>query len=68
MRNSVTPENLLDLAAFIKKSAETGHMSVEEILVHVEHDVRGFLTKGDDEHWLPRTVGWNNLVKKGLIK
>ena len=68
MRNSVTTENLLDLAAFIKKAAELGEMSHDEILRHVDHDVDGLLNKKDDKHWLPRTVGWKNFVKEGLIK
>ena len=44
MRNSVTTENLLDLAAFIQKAAEKGHMENEAILIHAQHDIEGFLT------------------------
>ena len=43
-------------------------MTNEDILIHAKHDVDGLLFKKDDDHWLPRTVGWDNLVKKGLIE
>ena len=59
MRNSVTTENLLDLAAFIKRAAEAKEMSQDDILRHVDHDVDGLLNKQDDEFWLPRTAGWS---------
>tara|TARA_R110002051_G_scaffold299932_1_gene367208 strand:- start:759 stop:977 length:219 start_codon:yes stop_codon:yes gene_type:complete len=69
MRNSVTTENLLDLAAFIQKAAEKGHMENEAILIHAQHDIEGFLTPDSDpskQCWLPRTTGWRNYDLKLL--
>ena len=67
MRNSVTTENLLDLAAFIKTAAEIGKMSNVEILIHAQHDLEGFLTSDSDpskKYWLPRTGGWATIRKQ----
>ena len=62
---------LLDMSAYIKKAGELGHMSMDEILRHVEHDVKGLL-KGRDwiaKHcWVPRTNGWDTFVHEELIK
>lgn len=61
MSRHVTTENLLDLAAFVKKAAEKGQMDNSAILIHAMHDVQGFLTDDKDpsrRHWVPRTKGW----------
>ena len=66
MRNSVTTENLLDLATFIRESAELGKMDKDAILIHALHDIEGFLSPDDSPHkrfWLPRTGGWNKELK-----
>ena len=71
MSEQITTQNLLDLAAFIKKAAEIGKMDKEAILIHAQHDIDGFLTPNSDASkkcWVPRTVGWDNLVKRGLIE
>ena len=62
MSEQVTTENLLDLAAFIRKAAERGAMTKMTILVHALHDIEGFLTDNDKPgklYWVPRTKGWN---------
>ena len=62
MSEQVTTENLLDLAAFIRRSAEKGKMDNSAILIHAMHDVQGFLTDDNDPsklYWVPRTKGWN---------
>jgi len=62
MSEQVSTENLLDLAAFVKKAAEKGTMDKSSILIHVMHDIEGFLTDDKDPsklHWVPRTKGWN---------
>jgi len=62
---------LLDLSAFIRKAAELGNMSMEDILRHADHDIEGLL-KGPQwiaqNHWVPRTCGWDTYVSKGLIE
>ena len=61
MSEQVTTENLLDLAAFIRRSAEKGEMDKASILIHAMHDVQGFLTDDKDPsklYWVPRTKGW----------
>lgn len=61
MSEQVTTENLLDLAAFIRRSAEKGTMDKMSILVHALHDIEGFLTDNDKPgklYWVPRTKGW----------
>ena len=61
---------LLDLSAYIKQAGEAGHMTMEAILLHVEHDVDGLL-KGRQwiaqNYWVPRTNGWNTFVEEKLI-
>ena len=59
MEEHVTTENLLDLAAYIKKAAEAKTTDNEKILFNVSHDVSGLLFNQEDEFWVPRTKGWN---------
>ena len=58
MEEHVTTENLLDLAAYIKKAAEAKITDNEKILFNVSHDVRGLLFNQEDEFWVPRSKGW----------
>tara|TARA_B100001094_G_scaffold246824_1_gene243522 strand:- start:884 stop:1069 length:186 start_codon:yes stop_codon:yes gene_type:complete len=59
MEEHVTTEQLLDLAAFIKKAAENPLIKNDDVLANVQHDVEGFVFKKHDEFWVPRTKGWN---------
>ena len=66
MSEQVTTENLLDLAAYIKKATELGVVEKETILIHALHDIEGFLTPNNSSKklfWLPRTGGWNKELK-----
>ena len=59
MSGLVSTEQLLDLAAFIKKAAENKTYPKMDILFHAKHDIEGFIHKNlDDGFWVPRTKNW----------
>lgn len=59
MSGLVSKEQLLDLAAFIKKAAENEIYPKMDILFHAKHDIDGLINENlDDGFWVPRTKNW----------